>query len=102
MRRQRDGPRELELGGTRRRLQRPGRVWAVTRQPDGGTEAGQGAVDSPRALFEQSDAVSLHVAGAAPIVDYDLLCAMRPPASLINPSRGNLVVDGALTRRVQY
>ena len=63
-------------------------------------EFGGEAVDDPRVLFEQCDAVSLHVAGADPIVDYDLLCAMKPHASLINPSRGNLVVDADVNRAI--
>ncbi len=62
---------------------------------------GAEAVDSPRALFEQADTISLHVAGDDTIVDYDLLSAMRPHASLVNPSRGNLVDDEAVHRAIQ-
>ncbi len=62
---------------------------------------GAEAVDSPQALFEQSDAISLHVAGDDIIVDYDLLSAMQPHASLINPSRGNLVDDEAVNRAIK-
>jgi lactate dehydrogenase-like 2-hydroxyacid dehydrogenase len=58
-------------------------------------------VDHPRALFEESDTVSLHVSGDETIVDYDLLCAMKPHASLINPSRGNLVNDEAANRAIE-
>ncbi len=81
-----------------------GRLLIYDIRPDIGELAAQfggEAVDSPRALFEQCDAVSLHVAGADPIVDYDLLCAMQPHASLINPSRGNLVVDADVHRAVE-
>ncbi|MFT5087439.1 MAG: D-3-phosphoglycerate dehydrogenase [Candidatus Latescibacterota bacterium] len=61
---------------------------------------GAEAVDSPQALFEQSDTISLHVAGDDTIVDYDLLSAMQPHASLVNPSRGNLVDDEAVNRAI--
>ena len=58
------------------------------------------AVDDPRTLFEECDTVSLHVAGDETIVTYDLLAAMKPHASLINPSRGNLVNDADANRAV--
>ena len=54
------------------------------------------AVSSPEALFRVCDTVSLHVSGDAAIVGADLLAQMRPHASLINPSRGNLVDDAAV------
>jgi len=57
-------------------------------------------VDNPRVLFQESDTVSLHVSGDDTIVDYDLLRAMKPHASLINPSRGNLVDDEAVNRAI--
>lgn len=57
-------------------------------------------VSSPEELFERSDTVSLHVSGDATIVDYDLLCRMQPHASLINPSRGNLVNDDDVNRAI--
>ena len=59
------------------------------------------AVDHPLTLFEESDTVSLHVAGDDTIVTYDCLCAMKPHASLINPSRGNLVDDQAVNRAIR-
>jgi D-3-phosphoglycerate dehydrogenase len=62
---------------------------------------GAEVVDSPRSLFERCDTVSLHVSGDATIVTYDLLCAMQPHASLINPSRGNLVDDQAVHRAIE-
>ncbi len=62
---------------------------------------GAEAVDDPMVLFEESDAVSLHVAGDDTIVTYDCLCAMKPHASLINPSRGNLVDDQAANRAIR-
>jgi len=61
---------------------------------------GAESVADPRTLFAESDTVCLHVAGDDTIVGYDLLCAMRPHASLINPSRGNLVDDEAVHRAV--
>ncbi len=81
-----------------------GRLLIYDIRPDIGelaAEFGGEAVDDPRALFEQCDAISLHVAGADPIVNYDLLCAMKPHASLINPSRGNLVVDEDVNRAIR-
>lgn len=62
---------------------------------------GAEAVAAPRVLFAESDAVSLHVAGDATLVTYELLCLMKPHASLINPSRGNLVDDQAVNRAVR-
>ena len=62
---------------------------------------GAEAVDDPMELFRQSDTVSLHVAGDDPIVRYEQLAAMRPHASLINPSRGNLVDDDDAHRAVE-
>ena len=62
---------------------------------------GAEAVDHPRVLFEQCDTVTLHVSGDETVVTYDLLCAMQPHASLINPSRGNLVDDQAVNRAIR-
>ena len=61
---------------------------------------GAEAVASPLDLFRECDTVSLHVSGDDTIVGYDELCAMRPHASLINPSRGNLVDDQAVRRAI--
>ena len=61
---------------------------------------GAEVVNKPEVLFEESDTVSLHVSGTDPIVDYDFLRRMKPHASLINPSRGNLVNDEAVHRAV--
>ena len=58
------------------------------------------AVDSPEVLFGESDTVSLHISGDETIVTYDLLSLMKPHASLINPSRGNLVDDEAVNRAI--
>ena len=58
-------------------------------------------VDNPQTLFEQCDAISLHLSGDDTVVTYDLLCAMKPHASLINPSRGNLVDDEAVNRAIK-
>jgi D-3-phosphoglycerate dehydrogenase len=62
---------------------------------------GAEVVDSPATLFKECDTISLHVAGDATIVTYDLLSLMQPHASLINPSRGNLVDDAAVNRAIQ-
>ena len=62
---------------------------------------GAEAVDDPMRLFEESDTVSLHVSGDDTIVRYEQLKAMRPHASLINPSRGNLVCDDDALRAVE-
>ena len=64
-------------------------------------EYGAEAVSSPSDLFEQCDTISLHVAGDDPIVNYDLLERMQPHASLINPSRGNLVNDDDVNRAIR-
>lgn len=59
---------------------------------------GAEAVEDPETLFRESDTVSLHVAGGDTIVDYERLCLMKPHATLLNPSRANLVDDGAALR----
>ena len=61
---------------------------------------GAEAVGEPIDLFRECDTVSLHVSGADTLVTYDLLCAMQPHASLINPSRGTLVDDIAVNRAI--
>ena len=61
---------------------------------------GAEAVGSPLDLFRECDTVSLHVSGDETIVGYDELRAMQPHASLINPSRGNLVDDEAVHRAI--
>jgi phosphoglycerate dehydrogenase-like enzyme len=61
---------------------------------------GAEAVDDPMRLFEECDTVSLHTAGAETIVTYREMSAMKPHASLINPSRGTLVDDEAANRAV--
>ena len=59
------------------------------------------AVSSPEALFRVCDTVSLHVSGDATVVGADLLAQMLPHASLINPSRGNLVDDDAVHAAIE-
>ena len=59
------------------------------------------AVSTPEALFRVCDTVSLHVSGDTTIVGADLLALMQPHASLINPSRGNLVDDAAVHAAVE-
>lgn len=61
---------------------------------------GAEVVDSPDILFKECDTVSLHVAGDETIVNYNLLSQMQPHASLINPSRGNLVNDADVNRAI--
>lgn len=58
-------------------------------------------VTHSRQLFESCDTISLHLSGDDTVVTYDLLCAMKPHASLINPSRGNLVDDAAVNRAIK-
>ena len=81
-----------------------GRLLVYDIRPDIGEVAaryGAEAVDDPMILFRESDTISLHVAGDDTIVGYQELCAMRPHASLINPSRGNLVDDQAVNRAIE-
>ena len=59
------------------------------------------AVASPLDLFRECDTVSIHVSGDDTIVGYDELCVIQPHASLINPSRGNLVDDKAVHRAIE-
>ncbi len=58
-------------------------------------------VDTPEALFQACDTVCLHVSGDDTIIHYDLLSRMKPHASLINPSRGNLVDDDGVNRAIK-
>ena len=62
---------------------------------------GATAVPAPEVLFRECDTVSLHVSGDTAIVGRELLELMPPHASLINPSRGNLVDDVAVHRAVE-
>ena len=81
-----------------------GRLLVYDIRPDIGEVAaryGAEAVDDPMVLFRECDTISLHVAGDDTIVGYEQLCAMRPHASLINPSRGNLVDDQAANRAIE-
>ncbi len=81
-----------------------GRLLVYDVRPDIGelaAEFGAEAVDTPLTLFAESDTVSLHLSGADTVVGYAELCAMQPHASLINPSRGNLVDDAAVNRAVR-
>ena len=81
-----------------------GRLLVYDVRPDIGELAAKfeaEAVDRPMRLFEECDTVSLHVSGDETIVTYEQLCAMRPRASLINPSRGNLVDDAAVNRAIE-
>jgi len=87
----------------RRLLGEEGRLLVYDVRPDIAELAkqfGAEAVSSPLELFQESDTVSLHVSGDETIVGYDELRAMRPHASLINPSRGNLVDDEAVHRAI--
>jgi D-3-phosphoglycerate dehydrogenase len=85
-------------------LRENGRLLVYDTRPDIkelAAQYGAEAVDSPQTLFAESDTISLHVAGDDTIVHYDLLCAMQPHASLINPSRGNLVNDADVNRAIK-
>jgi lactate dehydrogenase-like 2-hydroxyacid dehydrogenase len=64
-------------------------------------EFGAEAVASPLDLFRKCDTVSMHVSGDDTIVGYEEMCAMQPHASLINPSRGNLIDDEAVHRAIE-
>ena len=59
------------------------------------------AVAQPEDLFRECDTVSLHVSGDATVVGRELLTLMRPHASLLNPSRGNLVDDAAVHEAIE-
>ena len=81
-----------------------GRLLVYDIRPDISSLAAQygaEAVPGPEVLFRECDTVSLHVSGDATIVSTELLELMQPHASLINPSRGNLVDDAAVHRAVE-
>ena len=84
-------------------LGREGRLLVYDIRPDvkeAAARFGAEAVDDPMRLFKECDTVSLHVSGDDTVVTYEHLRAMRPHASLINPSRGNLVDDRAVNRAI--
>lgn len=81
-----------------------GRLLVYDTRPDIAEIAAQynaEVVDDPHTLFKESDTISLHLSGDDTVVTYDHLCAMKPHASLINPSRGNLVDDQAVNRAIK-
>ena len=81
-----------------------GRLLVYDTRPDIGELAARFGVESvadPMELFQACDTVSLHVAGDDTVVHYEQLAAMRPHASLINPSRGNLVDDDDVHRAIE-
>ncbi len=81
-----------------------GRLLVYDIRPDVHTLAakfGAEVVDDPMRLFEECDTVSLHVSGDDTIVTYEHLRAMKRHASLINPSRGNLVNDEDANRAIR-
>ena len=81
-----------------------GRLFVYDIRPDIAALAqvyGAEVVSNPIDLFRQCNTVSLHVSGDNTIVGYEELCAMQPQASLINPSRGDLVDDVAVRRAIE-
>ncbi|MBE2270391.1 MAG: D-2-hydroxyacid dehydrogenase family protein [Anaerolinea sp.] len=65
---------------------------------------GYGVVSSQRALFEQADVLCLHIklnAETRGIVTLDDLQAMKPTALIVNTSRADLIVPGALVAALQ-
>ena len=85
-------------------LGKSGRLLVYDVRPDiieRAAEVNAEVVEDPMRLFEECDTVSLHVSGDDTIVNYEHLCAMKPHASLINPSRGNLVDDNAVNRAIE-
>lgn len=75
-------------------------------EPDGGTGGAGGALLAPskRALFEQSDFVSIHLVlsdRSRGLVGRDELTAMKPTAYLINTSRAAIVDRAALVDVLQ-
>ena len=81
-----------------------GRLLVYDVRPDAGELAarfGAEAVAQPETLFRECDTVSLHVSGDATVVGRELLALMQPHASLINPSRGNLVDDAAVREAIE-
>ena len=61
---------------------------------------GAEVASKPEELFTWCATESLHVSGADPVVRYEQLSLMQPHASLLNPSRGNLVDDAAVLHAI--
>lgn len=74
-------------------------VWGREGTCQRAAEAGLAVAESQRALFEQSDVLSLHIRlnnATRGIVTADDLASMKPSALLVNTSRSPLIAPGAL------
>ena len=79
-------------------------VWGRDSTREAAKRAGYSVADDPRALFRESDVVSLHVRltpETRGIVTGDDLAAMKPDALLVNTARAELLAGGALERALQ-
>ncbi len=74
-------------------------IWGSTASRELATLDGYATADSAQALFESSDAVSLHLRllpATQGVVTLALLSAMKPTAMLVNTSRAELIESNAL------
>jgi D-3-phosphoglycerate dehydrogenase len=79
-------------------------VWGREGSLSRAREDGFGIAASQRALFEQSDVVSVHLKltqDTRGIVTAADLAAMKPTALLVNTSRGELIESGALEKALR-
>jgi len=74
-------------------------VWGSDASRDKAVADGHDAAASKKALFMQSDVLSLHLRlseSTRYAVDYDDLSVMKPEALIVNTSRAELIAPGAL------
>lgn len=74
-------------------------IWGRQGSLDRGKEEGLPVAESRRALFEQSDVLSLHLrlnAETTGLIGPEDLALMKPTALLVNTSRAELIQPGAL------
>ena len=79
-------------------------VWGREATREAAQRAGYSVADDQRALFRESDVLSLNVRltpETRGIVTADDLAAMKPDALLVNTARGELIESGALERALE-
>jgi D-3-phosphoglycerate dehydrogenase len=79
-------------------------VWGREATREAARRAGYAIAKDQRALFEDSDVVSIHLRlapGTRGSITADDLAAMKPDALLVNTARAELIESGALERALR-
>lgn len=82
----------------------PVRYWNRTRRPEAETDMGAEYEPDLRALFANSDIISVHTAltpDTHNLIDAKMLASARPNAVLINTARGGIVNEAALCEALE-